>query len=569
MNNDINNKYKLKNEKELIKYNLKIKELNILYKNKIDAFKFEAKIEKANSIITLNEKVFNAYKSYNYNYYNAVNINNILLSYTKNKMSNEKMQKILGSDYNQIIKMVKDKYYEGIIMIKKRNELEKLKIQIKEEIIKSKELSDMNIDLIRKNEKKEEEINKLNEKVKQIDEELKKNIKEKEEMNLVIKENIEKINSLNKIKKEKENECDTLNDRLKKFQKQNSLINFENSPFDLYFDENIVTNRNDKGLLKNIAVYVKNGKGYLVYQELKNNLIVMRIVDKNIIAALKGHMNSTSVIRYYKNKTKYDYDDEYILSCDYDKLVIIWDINDDFNKKFYIKENYEENIFDALILFNLFNKDYILLSSDNQNNLNEYCRLYELKENTPFVKNIYNTNKCKNAYLIPWLYKNKYYLISCCYDKISINNIFDDENYANLIEEPEGGHYCGFVYNDIYLCVSDINNDFIRIWDLVKKVVNKTIKFSGKFGYEMVQWNATYTIIGCFQCLIIINIEEGKEVGKIKRYNGTIGTIFGLKKIYDKDLGECLICSENNNIIKIYRKWDEEDDEGSEEDRDL
>jgi hypothetical protein len=95
LNNDINNKYKLKNEKEQIKYNLKIQELNILYKNKFDAFKFESKIEKANSIITLNEKVFNIYKSFNYNYHNAVNINNILLSYTKNKMSNEKLQKVL------------------------------------------------------------------------------------------------------------------------------------------------------------------------------------------------------------------------------------------------------------------------------------------------------------------------------------------------------------------------------------------------------------------------------------------------------------------------------------------
>jgi len=582
LNNDINNKYKLKNEKEQIKYNLKIQELNILYKNKFDAFKFESKIEKANSIITLNEKVFNIYKSYNYNYYNAVNINNILLSYTKNKMGNEKMQKVLGRDYNNIIKMIKDKYNEGITIIKKRNELEELKKKIKEEIIKSKELSNMNIELSKKNEKKEDENNKLNEKLKQMDEELIKIKKEKEKMNLIIQENKEKINSLNKIQNEKENENNKLSIRLnkykkyfdeemqelEKFQKQNSIFNFDDSPFELYFDKNIVTNRSGRGLLKNIAVYEKDRKGYLVYQELNYNLIVIRIYnnntdddignnidnninyDKNIIATLEGHKNCTSVIRYYKNKTKDYYDKEYILSCDYDKLVIVWDINDNFNKKFSIKEIYKENIYDALILFNLFNKDYILLSSDNQHNFNEYCKLYELKENTPFIKNIYNTNRNKNAYLIPWLYKNKYYLISCCDDEISINNIFDDENYANLIEKPEGGHYCGFVYNDNYLCISDVNNNFIRIWNLVKKEVYKTIKFSAKFGYEMVQWNDKYTIIGCNECLIIIDIEIGEEVEKIE---GNNGIIFGLKKIYDRDLGECLICSEDNNIISIYR----------------
>ena len=124
---------------------------------------------------------------------------------------------------------------------------------------------------------------------------------------------------------------------LEKFQKQNSIVLFNGSPFDLYFDSNIVTNRSGRGLLKNIAVYEKNSEGYLVYQELKYNLNVIGIFDKNIIATLEGHKNSISVIRYYKNKTKDYYDEEYILSCDYDKLVIIWDINDNFNKKFSIK----------------------------------------------------------------------------------------------------------------------------------------------------------------------------------------------------------------------------------------
>ena len=27
--------------------------------------------------------------------------------------------------------------------------------------------------------------------------------------------------------------------------------------------------------------------------------------------------------------------------------------------------------------------------------------------------------------MIPWLYNNKYYIIECCDNKISINNIFD------------------------------------------------------------------------------------------------------------------------------------------------
>ena len=118
------------------------------------------------------------------------------------------------------------------------------------------------------------------------------------------------------------------------------------------------------------------------------------------------------------------------------------------------------------------------------------------------------------------------------------------------------------MYNDNYLCVSDINNNFIRIWDLVNKTIYKTINFDANFGYEMVQWNDKYTIIGCDKCLIIIDLENGKEYKKIK---GNNGTIFGLKKIKDKYLGECLICSQENNVIDIYNKKDIEEEEMEEE----
>ena len=73
--------------------------------------------------------------------------------------------------------------------------------------------------------------------------------------------------------------------------------------------------------------------------------------------------------------------------------------------------------------------------------------------------------------MIPWLYNNKYYIIECCRYKISINNIFEDENYSNLSKQPEGYHYCGYIYNNNYLCVSDYDNNYIRIWDLINKLI--------------------------------------------------------------------------------------------------
>ena len=115
-------------------------------------------------------------------------------------------------------------------------------------------------------------------------------------------------------------------------------------------------------------------------------------------------------------------------------------------------------------------------------------------------------------------------------------------------DKQEGKYHCGFLYNDNYLCVSDINNNCIRIWDLINKNLYKTINFDDRTGNEIIQWNDKYTIIGCSKCLIIIDLENGEEYKKIENRK----TIYGLKKIKDEKLGECLICSERDNSISIY-----------------
>ena len=76
---------------------------------------------------------------------------------------------------------------------------------------------------------------------------------------------------------------------IENYKKQNSIINFEESPYDLEYKKVIVKNRRNSGLLKNIAVYVKDDIGYLVYQEMNYDLIVYRVYDNNKIATLIGH----------------------------------------------------------------------------------------------------------------------------------------------------------------------------------------------------------------------------------------------------------------------------------------
>ena len=134
--------------------------------------------------------------------------------------------------------------------------------------------------------------------------------------------------------------------------------------------------------------------------------------------------------------------------------------------------------------------------------------------------------------------------------KISINNIFEDENYSNLSKQPEGRHYCGYIYNNNYLCASDCDNNYIRIWDLVNKSIYKQINYDARYGREIIPWNNKYTIIGCDGWFVIIDIEEEKMIKKIN--SNKAKDLSGLKKIKMKNLGECLICSGNGNIIELF-----------------
>ena len=379
--------------------------------------------------------------------------------------------------------------------------------------------------------------------------EINNNEYEKSKIDLLIKKNKEFENRVkfleNKIK-QFENIYNIYGIDVKKEDKKENKENFEKNPENLNLIEELTDNAINRGVLFNFDVFIGlNDKiEYLIYNNKNNyNLDIMRICDKNIIVSLKGHNNYTTVIRYHKKNNNEDY----ILSCDLDKLLIVWDTQNNYNQIYKIESKYSGNILDSLLLFNIENKDYIILSSEKKE---EYSNLYELKENTPFIRTIYDTNNNETNYLMPWQYQNNYYIIECCTNKISINNMFKDENYATLSSKPEGKHLSGYIYESNYLCVSDQNNNVVRIWDLVKKEILKEINYNSSYGYEIISWNNKYTILGCYECFAIVNIEEGKIIRMIdiKRKECELR---GVKKIKTKKFGECLICSGNDNIIRV------------------
>ena len=387
--------------------------------------------------------------------------------------------------------------------------------------------------------------------INQLKKELEQKNKEKEEMkkkiDLLIEENNKMKDNFEKYKKYVEEKLNDLKNKDINFFTEINNENFIQNPINLKYNEILTTNHSNAGKLSNFEVFTgsKDNIPYLVYHnEINFNLEVMRLTDNTIVHFLKKHTGKITVINYYKKNN----DNEYLLSCDLNKLVVIWEIQNNFNIKSSIQEEYAGVIWDAHLLLDLNNKDYILLSSGKKE---ESIKLYELKDNNcHFIKNIFGTKENSTNYMIPWFYNFKYYVINF-YNDISIHNIFENECYAKLTVE-KSSYFCGFIYNKNYLCANDRTNNLLRIWDLINKNIVKEIKYDGELGREIIQWNNTYTIIACKYSVIIINLEKGEMISKIsiKRCIG------GVKKIYLDRAGECLIVSDFNNTILLFRIMD-------------
>ena len=117
---------------------IKIEKLDKKYKNEINKYEFEKRIEDYDKILRINKIVYNSYNKYNNNYFNSVNINSLLIYYINNQNINDNIIKI----------KLKDKYDEITNIIKqKRNEEKKMKEEankkIEREKIKDKEIDEL------------------------------------------------------------------------------------------------------------------------------------------------------------------------------------------------------------------------------------------------------------------------------------------------------------------------------------------------------------------------------------------------------------------------------------------
>ena len=341
-----------------------INENNEKFQKEINDLK--TKIDSNDKKYNLVEKKLNDLINTNNNYKNEIQNLKAEIETIRNESKKQK------DNYNQDIKNLKEKLESKIQNLEKslannnnnyQNQIQKLKEEIKNN---NKNSRDQIQDLEKIIKNNIAQIDKLEKKIENYNNEKKNKDLDKKTNNNKDQNQNQNCKQINKQEKEKEKE------------------EFKENPEKLEYVDIITNNHSSGGALYNFEVFkgLKDNTTYIIYNNKRNfNLEIMRIEDKKIIKSLEGHKNRTIVIRYYTRDNK----EEYILTCDMNHLLIVWDINNSYKKKYIIEIRNSGYISDALLLFNVFKNDYILVSSDNRN---EFSKLYLFKDNTPFKRNI-------------------------------------------------------------------------------------------------------------------------------------------------------------------------------------
>ena len=334
----------------------------------------------------------------------------------------------------------------------------------------------------------------------------------------------------------------------------NSILEkkFENNP-SLKFKE-IITNNNDVcGISDTFEVYIDfNNKKILASPNKETHRIDLYDLDnKNtIIRSLRGHSNFITFIKCFNDKIK---DKKYLISIDNIKLIIIWDIKNNYIKK-RITLDYKGIIYSALLIFNIYDNDYIITSSYN---ILEFSKVFSL-DKKKFISNIYSTDKNYTRYIIPWEKENYegYYIIEFCDSKISFINIFEEEIYITLKTEDKTEKYCnGFLFyknNSEYLCSGGWSGN-IYIWNLNEITLENIIEtnaFNG-IGY-IVYWSHNFIIGTDFngRGLIVVDLKYYKVVSNYEHIHNK--GVICIKKIEHSIYGESLLVGSNDGVIKLW-----------------
>ena len=344
---------------------------------------------------------------------------------------------------------------------------------------------------------------------------------------------------------------------------------YNSSPIEFKYKMDICNTNTSCGWNDMFEIYIsyQNNKEYLASPNKNDfNINIISIIENKLVKSLEGHNNRIRTIRYFikeydnknGNENKIIY--EYLISADDNRIVIIWDILNNFEIKQKIDTFYEDDIYSCLISFDENNiNNYIITSTYSTSNdiSNSATKIYSL-ESGEYLFYIKESNYDNIYYLLLWYNKQSKvnYLIQFSYKKILINSLEPDNNelYAKLVHEPENEHYSGFIFSkddSEFLCTSCYNG-FIHVWNLYTKKIIFVIE-TKLILCHIIQWNEKYAIAANFEnkSFIVVDLEEKKIYNDINQEHTM--EVKCVKKLLHPKFGECLLSAGRDNIIKLWK----------------
>ena len=373
------------------------------------------------------------------------------------------------------------------------------------------------------------------------------------DINKIIKDDniTNKINYLLDINNKLSNKMDK--DKYKNYLKK--IDNkFEKNP-NLKYKTDLIYNNDSHGDYDIFEAYTlyKDNKDYIASpHEKTHNLDIYSLVDNKRILSLKGHQKYIISVRYFFNDKDFN---EYLISADHNKIVFIWDITNNYNIKYQIYTKYKKDVSGCLLVFPHNEDNYIVTSCDHQsNNLVEKSstKIFSLN-NGNYVRYINGSNKIYVSYLLSWHNKknDKYYILQFSYNNIIINNLLEDEIYAEI--NPGGSHGCIYTGNkNDYLFY--IYYSKIHIYDLNRNIEFSKIDFKNKIDIyirdTIIPWNNKYIIVFSGERLVIYDMNNDRIISTIKANN--LNGVGFVKKFHHPIYGEALLMADKDKNIKLW-----------------
>ena len=554
---------KIKLSKKIMKNNNKFKKLyNEIIKKESSQIEYNKEIEEMKQKISelyniLNKREEETKYILNKNDTIIKKINEIILR-QENKIKENSRDETIKKRINEIENNLNNKINNQIKEL--NNNILKINNKINDKEIFKNEINNKDKEIFNIKSINKENENKNNE------------VLNKPENNIKSKFNIDLEIINNKINEANNNTIKELNNINNKFEELKKNIHnkeytkkinykFKNEPKNLKYTLDITNTNTNEGWNDIFEIFIsyKDNKEYLISPNNNNyKLDIFFLFENKKISSLSGHNEKIRTIRYFINKNNYN---EYLISADDSKILIVWDIINNYKIKHQIDTKYEKEIYSCLLIFphNL-NDNFIITSTvDESNDIDKSStKVYSLS-NGQFIKNIKKTNNNSIYYLLSWYNKNnnKYYIIQFSNLKIIITDLQEDELYSELKKVPENAHYSGFIYkkqNKDYLCSPSFNG-CINIWDLYEKQLFKTITNNTIHNIllaHIIQWNYKYSIVADikYKSFKIIDLENYNIISDINSHH--TDKLICIKKIYHPLYGESLLSAAKDNTIKLW-----------------